>query len=86
MTRFAAPQKFTGIGGLQTRDDLHHRRFAGAVLPHQQMNFAGFDGQVPVAKCNNAAEALLNSSQLEEHVFAVQTDRIRRCTPVPFRI
>ena len=41
--RLPPPQETALVRRLHAGDDLHQRRFAGAVLTHQQMHFAGVD-------------------------------------------
>ncbi len=65
--RLAAPQHFAAVGGLQAGDNLHQRGFAGAVLPHQQMNLAAVDRKVSPAQRDHAAESFFDSLQIEKH-------------------
>ena len=46
---------------MKTSDDFHQSRFAGAVLAHQEMDFALADFKVAIAQRLDAAEALLNA-------------------------
>jgi hypothetical protein len=39
----AAPKDLTSIRGDHPGDDLHQRRFTGAVFSHQEMDFTGID-------------------------------------------
>ena len=55
------------IGLLHARDDLHQRGFARAVLAHQQMDLARFDGEVAPAQRRHASEPLLNTFEFEQH-------------------
>ncbi len=44
------------VFGVDAGDDLHQRRFAGAVLADQAVDFAGCEGEIHPAQRRDAAE------------------------------
>src|SRR4051794_9396660 len=44
-----APQNVARVGGLKACNDLHERRFAGAVLSHEQVHLALTNGEITAA-------------------------------------
>ena len=59
--RSAAPQHLARIALLKPRDDLHQRRFARAILAHQQVDFAFVYREISIPKRLYAAKAFLNA-------------------------
>ena len=55
---FAVDADRSLIVGIDAGQDLHQRRFAGAVFAHQRMDFAGPELEADVAKRCDAAETL----------------------------
>jgi hypothetical protein len=62
-----APGKLATVAFQHPCNDLHQRGLTGAILTHQQMNFAGLDVEVASAQRDYAAESFLDSIQLEKH-------------------
>src|ERR1700722_10681748 len=65
----AADAHGTGIGPLDAHDELHHRRFAGAVRADQTQDFAGLHGKRHFLYGDEAAEALGEAFDLEMSAF-----------------
>ena len=59
-------QHLAGVRLLDTADDLHQRRFAGAILAEQRDDLAGADVEVDAAERVNTRKALLNRPELEQ--------------------
>jgi hypothetical protein len=53
------------VGGLDARDDLDHRRLAGAVLPDERVHPPGVDGDLRLADRADGAEALRDPAQVQ---------------------
>lgn len=58
------------IGLVGTGEDLHQRRFAGAVLTHQGVNFTGIDFQADVLEHPQAIEGLADALHFKQGVKA----------------
>ena len=58
-----------GIGRVDAGDDLHQRRFAGAVLAHQRMDMAALQAEGNVVERQHAGEGLADALDLEQ-IFA----------------
>jgi hypothetical protein len=56
--RLAINEDFAGILRIDAGEDLHQRRFAGAVLAHQRMDFAGDQLEPDVVQRPDAGKAL----------------------------
>ena len=54
-----------GVGGLRARQDLDHRRLAGAVLTDQRQHLADVDRQICVADRPHRAETLADAGHLQ---------------------
>ena len=63
----AARIRLVGAG-----QDLHQRRFAGAVLAHERMDFAGMDLERDVRERPHAGERLGDVAHLEDRSGGVQ--------------
>ena len=63
----ALPAHGTAVAAVHSGDDLHHRGLARAVLADQSMNLAGVGVEFAAAERANAAEALLNVGEFEQH-------------------
>jgi hypothetical protein len=55
----------SGIGPVNTRQNLDERRFAGAVLTDEAVHLTGEERDVPVLERMNGAEALLGVLEYE---------------------
>src|SRR4051795_11547334 len=62
-----------GIGPVGARQNLHQRRFAGAVLAHQGMDLAGINREIHVAQRLDAEERLRNPTHFENRVAHVSS-------------
>ena len=56
---------------MHPREDLHQRRFACAVLPHQRMHFAAPQVEVDVAQNCNAGEGFGDAFGLKDGILIV---------------
>src|SRR5271165_734532 len=75
----AVPKHCAAVSRLEAGDDLHQGGFSGAVFAHQEMDFAGIDGEISFAESDDAAEAFLNAFQFKQHDLAASdgADRSR---------
>ena len=63
--RVAVAQDLAAVGLHRAVDDLHQRRFAGAVFAEHGMDFAGQDRQRDVVIGDDAGIALADAAQFE---------------------
>jgi hypothetical protein len=61
----------TGIGRIGAGDDVDQRRFAGAVFPEQDVNFAAPYVEVDAVKRDDAGKPLRNIGGLEKEIGIV---------------
>ena len=73
---FAVMKQFAFIGNVSAAEHLHQRRFAGAVLAAQHMNFAGPDRKRYVVERADAGERLADAAQLKQ-----RRRRVAACLP-----
>ena len=66
---FAFPKHPPCIGLLDAVDKFHERRFAGAVLAQQRVNFAGHDFQADIVVRDHAGIGLGDPDQFETRSF-----------------
>ncbi len=64
--RLSVDQEFTAIRMVRTTEHLDQRRFAGAVLSHKHVHFAGVYSQRNVIERTNTGERLRNSAHLDQ--------------------
>ena len=64
--RGTAKPNFPAVRSNHAGDDFHERGFSGAVLSHQEMNFASFNAQVSGLKRLYTAKVLLNGIEFEQ--------------------
>ena len=57
----------------QTIGDVHQRRFAGAILAEECVNFSGAEREIGPVQCLDGAESLLDASQLEDRGHPTQS-------------
>jgi hypothetical protein len=62
----AADANLAAILAIGTAQDLHQRRFAGAVLAKQHVHFAGVERQVDAGQRHDAREGLPDPPHLED--------------------
>ena len=62
----ALPQHLSRIGGHDAADNVHERRLARAVLPHQRMHFPRAHIEVHSFEHSDAAEPLRNAPQFQK--------------------
>ena len=63
----APPQHLPAVAALHSRDDLHQRGFARAILAQQQVYFAGIHREISIAQGRHTAEPFLNATESEKH-------------------
>src|SRR6185437_2412425 len=81
--RLAVQRNRAGVRLLRARQDLQQRRFAGAVLAKQRVDFAGGDFEPHIVKRLHAGKALADSRHAEErldHVRSLSGRTARRWT------
>src|SRR5690606_30281045 len=54
---------------LDTRDDLHQRRFSGAVLADQHVHLAAVDVEIDLVECDGARINLCHLLSAQNHVW-----------------
>ena len=73
LQRFASHQDFAArVRLVGARQDLHQGGFAGAILAHQRVHFAGGDAQGDVGQRFDAGKRLRDVAHLEDRVVRTQ--------------
>jgi hypothetical protein len=78
MERLSIEDQFAGRQFIDTRQHLHQRGLACAILSHDRMDLASAQSKVDVLDCGNAAERLGRLTELEDWAH-------RSCAPTSAR-
>ena len=55
------------VGGVQSVQDIHQSRLAGAIFAQQAVDFSGFDHEVDVVIRNERPESLRDAAEFQLH-------------------
>ena len=65
-TRVPLTQDFACVLAIRAAQDLHQRRFAGAVFAEQDVDFAGVERQVDAVERDDAGKRFPDAAHLED--------------------
>src|SRR5439155_18134369 len=83
--RLAVEDDLAGIPAIRAAEDLHQRRFAGAVLAEQDVHLAGAKVEVHAVERDHAGEGFRDGAHLEDGATALEGHRTAAVTKLPLK-